>query len=47
MKYRSVNIYDLIETLTVEERKNLIRYLEASIREMERKDKEMTYLEEK
>lgn len=46
MKYRSVNIYDLIETLTVEERKNLIRYLEASIREMERKDKEMTYLEE-
>jgi hypothetical protein len=47
MKYRSADIYDMIETLTVEERKNLIRYLEASIREMERKDKEMTYLEEK
>ncbi len=46
MKYKRVDIYDLIETLTVEERKNLIRYLEDSIREMEEKAPGLTYLEE-
>jgi hypothetical protein len=46
LKYRRVDIYDLIETLTVEERKDLIRYLEDSIREMEEKAPGLTYLEE-
>lgn len=45
MKNGIVEIYDLIETLTVEERKDLIRYLQASIRESEEKASELTYLE--
>ena len=45
MKNKRVNIYDMIETLTVDERKALILYLQDSIREMEEKAPGMTYLE--
>ena len=46
MKNKRADIYDLIESLTVEERKDLIRYLEDSIQEMEEKVPGLTYLEE-
>lgn len=46
MKNKRADIYDLIESLTVEERKELIRYLEDSIQEMEEKVPGLTYLEE-
>ena len=45
MKYRRPDIYEMLDTLTLQDKKDLKEYLDAQIREQEEQP-EQTYLEE-
>ena len=47
MRYSRPDIYDMVETLSLEEKKHLFSYLYESIRKMEESVTAMTYLEER
>jgi len=47
MRYTRPDLFDMIESLSLEEKKSLLGYLSDSIREMEASATKMTYLEER
>ena len=47
MRYTRPDLFDMIESLSLEEKKSLLGYLSDSIRKMEASATKMTYLEER